>query len=95
MPEELLAGGVAANPLGRDVPVGLALHQLPTSIPEPRLLGGDRQLRVQLDHTVLTLDDAQLGAWLIEPVALAHISRECEHAAALQRDVVTLPSGGA
>lgn len=43
----------------------LSLHLLPALSPEPRLIGGVRQQRMQLDDTVVALDDLDLRARLV------------------------------
>lgn len=57
------------------VRVYLALARLPPLGPEPCLVGRNRKVRMELDHTVLTLDDLDLRARLIQAMTAPDVSR--------------------
>lgn len=49
---------------------------LPLSGPEPSLVSRHRDLRTQLDHSIVTLHDFDLSTWSIEVVAPPEIGRK-------------------
>jgi len=53
-----------------------SLAELPLSRPKPSLIGRHRNLRTQLDHPIVALDDLDLGAGSIKVVAAAQIGRQ-------------------
>jgi hypothetical protein len=53
--------------------VHTSLAELPLSRPKPSLVGRHRDLRTQLDHPIVALDDLDLGAGSIEVVAATQI----------------------
>ena len=78
---------------GGDILVRFALHGLPALGPEPGLVGRDGQDRLQLDVTVLVLDDLHLCARLVQVHAPPKVSRQGDGPAGLHRDEVALHDG--
>jgi hypothetical protein len=76
--EERLAGLVERRLSGREVGIRRNLHRLPAHCPGPGLVFGNCELPVEFDHAVIPLDDSNLGARLVEMVALAQVGREHE-----------------
>ena len=56
--------------------VDAALAVLPLSSPKPSLVGRHRDLRAQLNHSVVTLHDLDLGTRMIKVVAPPKIGRQ-------------------
>jgi hypothetical protein len=56
-----------------DMLVDMSLAALPLRAPEPRLIGGNRNLGTQLDHPVVAFDDLNLCTGSIEVMAPSEI----------------------
>jgi hypothetical protein len=61
---------------GCHVLVHTSLPLLPLARPEPGLIGRHRDLRTQLDYSVIPLDDFDLSTRSVEVVASSEIGRQ-------------------
>lgn len=75
------------NLTGLDVSIHLAFALLPALRPEPPLVGWDGNMRMELDDSIVALDDLDLRAWLIKVVTTTKPSWERDGAAILNADV--------
>jgi hypothetical protein len=66
--DELVTIGVDGCLAAFDVLVDLAFHALPSIGPEPRLLRRNREPWPKLDHSVVSLDDLDVRARLVEAI---------------------------
>lgn len=66
--------------------IDLPFQLLPSLRPEPRLLGGNCNVWVKLDHTILALYHGDLGSGCVEAVPLAYSAGQSEEAPGLNSD---------
>ncbi len=90
MGQKVLTAVMYSHLTGRDMGIDLSLTLLPGLCPEPLLVGRDRQSRTKLDDTVTALGQLELRTGLVEMQALAQLSGQGDHAAALYADVAVV-----
>lgn len=66
--------------------IDLPFQLLPSLRPEPHLVGGNRNVWVKLDHTILALYHGDLGSGCVEPVPLAYSAWQSEEPPRLNGD---------
>lgn len=76
VPNELIDVGRNRHLARRDMLVHASLALLPFLRPEPRLVGGHRDLWTQFDHSVITLDDFDLRTGSVEMMTPSEIGRK-------------------
>lgn len=66
--------------------IDLSLQLLPSLRPEPNLVGGNGNVWVKLDHTILALYHGDLGSGYVEAVPLAYSAGQSEEPPRLNSD---------